>query len=151
MYLSLKIFDINMWKHARRAKAVAHKCGSHQVQYGSCTALCQRPTKEQWISATDIRFTALVLTNLSTFLYTLLQTNGPPLLPALFSLLCSLSQTKVYKIHMYIISPIKLVIFSLRETLTFNLDKQMSKFFAEQIKANLCKSPTIFLPNILKY
>lgn len=46
-------------------------------------------------------------TILSTLLNSLLQTNRPPLLPALFSLLCSLSEMKVYKIHMYIISPIQ--------------------------------------------
>lgn len=62
---------------------------------------------EQWISAIDSRLTALVQTILSTLLYTLLQINRPPLLPALFGLLYSLSQIKVYKLHMYIISPIQ--------------------------------------------
>lgn len=90
-----------------QSKLSAHKHGWHQLRYGSCTILCQRPIMEQWISATDSRSAASVQTILSTLLYSLLQTNRPPLLPALFSLLCSLSEMKVYKIHMYIISPIQ--------------------------------------------
>lgn len=102
----LNIFDINLWKCVCvcvvREQAMTHKCGPHQVRYWRWGTLCQRCIMEQCISATHIRFTALVKTILPTLLYTLLQKRKKPLLYLVFSVLSHKSKT--YKTCMYIIS-----------------------------------------------
>lgn len=69
---------------------------------------------------------------------------------ALFSLFCSLSQFKSI-LKKYILFPnSSLAILTLREMLMLNPGKQMSTFLLNK-KSKPLQSPTILLPNVLKY